>query len=387
MSLINELKWYQVTNLMVCTWLLSSCGGSDGGSVTRGDYSNPDVVTPAFAYVATPSTLTTYSIDPSTGGLADLGGSPLTFPNSFPFLGIRQIATDPSGQALYLLHYSGVHVFTINRNTGVLTEVAGSPFESGAGPNSLAFDASGTHLYVAGGTSPVAPVNTLISAYSINSSGALVPLANYTVSGELSTLVTAGNHLYVAGFYTNSITAFSIGPSGELIQNVPGSPFATDTGPHSIAVDPSGSVLYTANDGVPTANEPTPGSISAFTIESSTGALTPVPGNPLPIAFAGTISIDPMGKFLFVPETNGVSVYAINAVTGVLSGVAGSPFLAGTNPGSVSIDPANQIVYVVNGGSANVSEFSLGSTGELTPLAGSPAPVGTNPGYMAIVWQ
>lgn len=94
-----------------------------------------------------------------------------------------------------------------------------------------------------------------------------------------------------------------------------------------------------------------------------------------------------MGKFLFVPETSGVSVYAINAATGALSGVAGSPFLAGTNPGSVSIDPADQIVYVVNGGSANISEFTLGSTGTLTPLAGSPAPVGTNPGDMAVAWH
>jgi 6-phosphogluconolactonase len=57
-----------------------------------------------------------------------------------------------------------------------------------------------------------------------------------------------------------------------------------------------------------------------------------------------------MGQFLFVPETNGVSVYAINTATGVLSAVTGSPFLAGTNPGPVNIDPANQIVYVVNGG-------------------------------------
>ena len=381
MSLVNELTWCRVASLMTCIGMLSSCNGTDGSSV-NGVHS-----TPAYAYVATPSTLTTYSIDPSTGGLTDLGGSPLSFPNSFPFLGISQIATDPSGQTLYLLHYSGVHAFTINRNTGALTEVAGSPFESGVGPTSLAFDVSGTYLYVASGTSPIAPVNTMISAYSVNSSGALVWLANYTVAGELSTLATAGNHLYVAGFYTNSITVFSIGPAGELIQNVAGSPFATDTGPHSIAVDPSGSVLYTANDGVPTGNEPTPGSISAFTIDASTGALTPVAGSPLPIAFAETISIDPMGKFLFVPETNGVSVYAINTATGALSAVAGSPFLAGTNPGSVSIDPANQIVYVVNGASANVSEFTLGDTGALTPLTGSPAPVGTNPGYVAIVWQ
>ena len=74
----------------------------------------------------------------------------------------------------------------------------------------------------------------------------------------------------VASYYTNSITVFSIGSTGELTQNVPGSPFATDTGPYSIVANPSGSVLYTANDGMPTGTEATPGSISAFTIDSAT---------------------------------------------------------------------------------------------------------------------
>jgi 6-phosphogluconolactonase (cycloisomerase 2 family) len=384
---LNKLKWYRVGSLLVCTCLLSSCGGSDGSSAGEAPAARVNMGIRAYAYLATPGTLTTYSVDPSTGALMDLGGSPLTFPVSWPFEGIRQIATDSSGQTLYLLHYSGVHAYTIDRNAGALTEVAGSPFASGVGPSSFALDESGAHLFVASDTSPAAPINTLISAFSVNGPGVLVPLANYTVSGELSTLATAGSHLYVAGFYTNSISVFSIEPSGELIQNVPGSPFATDTGPHGIAVDPSGAVLYTANDGMPTANEPAPGSISAFTIDSSTGALTPVTGNPLPIAAAGQISIDPMGRFLFVPETNGVSVYAINTTTGVLTEVAGSPFLAGTAPVSVSVDPTDQIAYVVNQGSANISEFTLGSTGTLTPLAGSPVPVGTNPVYMTIVSQ
>jgi 6-phosphogluconolactonase len=378
MFLISGLRWHQVANVVACAWLLSSCGGSDGGPITGAD--------PDHAYVASASTLTTYSINPSTGGLTVLGGSPLVFPASFPFGGITQVATDPSGQVLYLLHYSGVHAYAIDRNTGALTAVAGSPFESGSVPTSLAFDASGTHLYVAGYSGAVAPVNTVISAYSVNSSGALAPLAKYAVSSELSTIVAAGSYLYVAGFYTNSITVFSIGSTGELIENVPGSPFATDTGPYSIVADPSGSVLYTANSGVPTATEATPGSISAFTIDSSTGALTPVTGNPQPIAVHGAISIDPTGEFLFVPETNGVSVYAVNTTSGALSAVAGSPFSAGTAPDSVSIGPTNGVVYVVNGGSANVSEFTLESTGALTALAGSPVPVGNNPGHIAFGW-
>jgi 6-phosphogluconolactonase len=379
MSLINGPRWHWVSNIVACAWFLSSCGGSGDGTITG--------TAPAYAYVANEGTLTTHSINASTGGLTALVGSPLVFPISFPFGGINQIVTDPPARFLYLLHYSGVHVYAINRNTGALTAVAGSPFETNVGPNSLAFDASATHLYVAGSTGPTAPVNTAISAYSVDSSGALVPLANYTISGELSTIVTAGNYLYVAGFYTNSITVFSIGSAGELIQNVSGSPFATDRQPYSIAVDPSGSVLYTANEGVPTATEATPGSISAFKIDSSTGALTPVLGYPQSIAVHGAISIDPMGKFLFVPEIGGVSVYAISTATGALSAVAGSPFTAGTDPSFVSVDPTDRFVYVVNEGSANVSEFTLDSTGALTPLAGSPVPVGNNPSDMAIVWQ
>jgi 6-phosphogluconolactonase (cycloisomerase 2 family) len=379
MSLINGLRWYQVGNIVACTWLLSSCGGSGEGTG------------PAYAYVANADTLSTYSINPSSGSLTASVGSPLVIPTSLPLPpsvgGISQITADPSGQFLYFLDNSGVYAYAIDRNTGALTAVAGSPFDLGSVPTSLAFDASGTYLYVTGYSGPTAPVNTVISAYSVNNSGALAPLAKYMVSSELSTVVVAGNYLYVAGYYTNSITVFSIGSTGELTQNVPGSPFATDTGPYSIVANPSGSVLYTANDGMPTGTEATPGSISAFTIDSATGALTPVPGNPQSIAVHGTISIDPKGRFLLAPEISGVAVYTINTTTGALAAVAGSPFSTGTDPGVVSVDPMDRFVYVVNGGSANVSEFTLESTGALTPLAGSPVPVVNNPSCIATVWN
>jgi 6-phosphogluconolactonase (cycloisomerase 2 family) len=387
MSLNKELKWH-ITAAIAFICLLSSCGGSDSGSSVGGSLaeSSRADVTPAYAYVALPGLLTAYSIDPSTGGLTTSGNQPVTFPVAWPFGGITRIAIDPSGRFLYLLHYTGIHAYTIDQNTGALTEVAGSPFNPGSA-NFLTFDKSGTHLYVASPTSPIAPVNTLISAFSVDSSGALVPLANYTITNELSTLATAGNYLYVAGYYTNSITTFTISLSGELTRDVPGSTIATDIGPYSIAVDASGSVLYTTNDGEPTANEPTPGSVSAFTIDPSTGTLTPVAGNPLPIAAAGPISIDNTGKFLFVPEAAGVAVYAINSASGMLSAVAGSPFSAGAGPVLVTVDPANQFVYVVNRDSENVSEFMLSKTGVLTPQSGSPTSIGGDPCCMSIAWK
>ena len=392
MSKNKQFGWYGIANLIVVSLLLSSCGSSTNGSASLTAASTrTGSATPEFAYIASRNTLTRYSISTS-GSLTAVAGSPLTFPGAKPEFsqGIVQVVTDPTGHFLYVLDQtSGIYAYVIDWNTGQLTEIAGSPFETPGGPTSLAFATSGsqTFLYVAGETSVTAPVNTFISAYFIDPSGALVPLTNYTVSGELSTIVTAGNRLYVAGFYTNSVAAFSIGPSGELSEDVPGSPFATDTGPYSIAVDPSGSVLYTANAGTPTATTGAPGSISGFTIDSSTGALTPVQGNPQPIPVQGLLSIDPMGRFLFVPETSGVSVYTINTSTGVPAAVAGSPFSAGTSPfrSLVSVGPTNETLYVVDGGSAEVSEFALASTGALTPLPGSPVAVGTNSCCIAVI--
>src|ERR1700722_3781960 len=139
MSLLNGLRWYQVCNIVACSWLLSSCGGSVDG------------VDPAYAYEATQTTLTTYSVSSSTGAFAALQGSSLTFPDPVPFVaaGIVQIAPDPSGRFLYALDQSaGIYAYAINGNTGGLTAVGGSPF--GGFGSSFAFDASGTHLFLGG---------------------------------------------------------------------------------------------------------------------------------------------------------------------------------------------------------------------------------------------
>jgi 6-phosphogluconolactonase len=81
------------------------------------------------------------------------------------------------------------------------------------------------------------------------------------------------------------------------------------------------------------------GSISAYTMDSSTGALTAVAGSPFP---AGSnpqfVAIDPTGKFAYAAneESSNVSAYAINAATGALNPIAGSPIPAGTRPTSIA---------------------------------------------------
>src|SRR5208337_2470236 len=124
-----------------------------------------------------------------------------------------------------------------------LGAVSNSPFATGKGPVSLAFDSTGSYVYVSNYT------DGTISAYTLDaSSGALRALANspYTISGTKPNprqIVTAGNYLYVADHGLNSIDVFSIAAgTGQLTEGVNGSPYATDTGPYAIVVDPSGAV-------------------------------------------------------------------------------------------------------------------------------------------------
>src|SRR5262249_3099920 len=74
-----------------------------------------------------------------------------------------------------------------------------------------------------------------------------------------------------------------------------------------------------------------------------------------------------------------VSAYTIDGTTGALTPVAGSPFPAGMGPISVTVDPTGQFAYVANRGSdfelSDVSAYTIdGTTGALTPVVGSPFP-------------
>ena len=77
---------------------------------------------------------------------------------------------------------------------------------------------------------------------------------------------------------------------------------------------------------------------------------------------------------------NTVSAYSINATTGALTPVSGSPFTAGSGPFSVTVNPAGTFAYVANQDSNNVWAYSINATtGALTPISGSPFTAGLAP--------
>src|SRR5881398_3123115 len=105
--------------------------------------------------------------------------------------------------------------------------------------------------------------------------------------------------LFVSDFNSNEISVFNIGSNGALTR-VTGSPFFVVGGssPAFLLLHPSGNFLYASN-----LNSPT-GAISAFSINATTGALTQISGSPFPTAGSSPgpsiMASDPAGKFLYV---------------------------------------------------------------------------------------
>jgi 6-phosphogluconolactonase (cycloisomerase 2 family) len=94
--------------------------------------------------------------------------------------------------------------------------------------------------------------------------------------------------------------------------------------------------------------------------------------------------------FLFSLEAKGVPtgtihVYSVNASTGAITEVPGSPFNAGLIPDQLVVDPTGRFVYVTNDQSEDITAFSVdASTGALTELPGSPFPIGAVPVTSAV---
>jgi 6-phosphogluconolactonase (cycloisomerase 2 family) len=118
--------------------------------------------------------------------------------------------------------------------------------------------------------------------------------------------------------------------------------------------------------------------VYGFSIEGTTGALTPVPNSPYVVAGGGNSSaVDPTGRFLFVGDIAGntISVFTVNATDGSLNLVQGSPFLTGgVSPKQMVTDGLGKYLYAVEGFPGSViGAYKYDQTsGALTAVAGSP---------------
>ena len=275
-----------------------------------------------------------------------------------------------------------ISVDALNSANGALSAISGSPFAAGiTAPNGLAVDPTARFLYVStfGGPS--------VSGLAINgATGALTSIPGSPFTQGTSPIFLAvdatGRFVYTANLGSDNVSVFSIDQTTGALTPIAASRFAAGSQPHDVAIDPKGRFAYVANCGSGSGCTGTgSGSVTVYSIDPVTGALSAVPGSPFLAGLNPTaVTTDPTGTYLYVANTGSgtVSAFAIDPNSGSLTAVPGAPFQVGTQPTSLSVDRAGKLLYVANGGSSNVSAFTINpASGALTPIVGSPFPAGS----------
>jgi len=158
-------------------------------------------------------------------------------------------------------------------------------------------------------------------------------------------------------------------------------------------VAPSGNFVYVTNHGTST--------ISVYSVNSTSGALTPVSGSPFSIpppsecnAEPYGAAIGPSGQYLYVADygCSSISIFYLNAATGVPAQITSSPIFIDTDdldceaePNDATIDPTGRFFYVADQGCGIISAYSIDpASGALTEVMGSPFTAGNQPYGVAI---
>ncbi len=314
-----------------------------------------------------------------------------TYPNQSQCFDKNGVSTLETQHLKPQFIYSLGAIYCINPMTGDPIQIHGPIGDEGIDQASITITPTGTYAYVAnqrhGGS---------ILAYHIDATtGDLTPVPGSPFAKGIVPVSVAvnpaGTFAYVAnpgdGRSNGSLSAYNINATTGALTPVPGSPFATGNIPVSVTVNPAGTFAYVANE-----NHGSNGSISAYRIDAATGALTPVPGSPfatgiLPVS----VTVNPAGTFAYVANQgdfsiNGsISAYRIDAATGALKPVPGSPFAKEIIPVSVTVNPAGTFAYVANRSNGSISAFRINATtGALKSLPGRTFAKGFTPVSVAI---
>jgi 6-phosphogluconolactonase len=310
-----------------------------------------------------------YTINPAPQALASIGPPVWTYDADTP----GSMTVDPSGRFVYVANpgdpwspdYGSVSMYSINATTGALTYTGmlGGNCPGLCFPSSVAVDPSGKFAYVASGGADF-PFN--VEMYTIDATtGALASIGTIAAGGYPQAVAVdpAGKFIYVV---TASATAGSPGSvSMYAINATTGALTSTGTiaageDPVAVAVSLSGQFAYVVN-----ANFGSAGNVSMYAIDATTGTLKSI-GTIAAGKDPLSVALDPAGEFAYVTNynSNDVSMYSINSTTGSLTLIG--TIAAGLSPSSITIHPSGKFAYVTNSGSNDVSMYSIGATGILT---------------------
>lgn len=314
------------------------------------------------------------TINATTGALGPvmLASGPAGNSDNYP-----SIVIAPSGQFLYTLYssFSELLAYQMSGPGLVLKQLSGVenlPLE-----NSVTIHPSGKFLYVvqSGSLGAIQEI-TLNTTMGVMTPG---PIIKESADLRVGTIDSTGKFLFVNDLTGGRIFVYQVSQVDGSLSSVAGSPFTLPSGeqPTVLAIGGSTTNLFLY------ANLYAAKGIAAFSVNSSTGALSVIPGSP----FLASVSPDyiraaPSGKFLYSSRSADGSIngLVIDPATGALTAVPGPPSSTAPSSDTIAIDQSGKFLYVANYGNSTMYGFSLdATTGALSPLSGSPFPAVPQP--------
>ena len=311
-----------------------------------------------------------------------------------------------------------VSAYAVDFETGILNQIAGSPFAIPfTNPSTVVAAPNNKFIYVIGGSE-----NAQVEEFGVGTDGKLYGEHTYNLTGTIAppttgqptivnaTVDTTGTYLYVPYTYQLGSSTASPGPGGITIfpinsDNSLGTALNQNVGSNPVGITVATPVCVPAANAIiasnPTCTLSTGGSgidnvyvyvvdqelatgkptILGFAQNTATGALTPLSGTNL-TTFQGysvgvipsAIRIDGTSRFVYVTdeESNQVYGFQVDNLSGNLVALSGSPFGTGLRPVNLTIDPSSKYLYTANYNSGSVSEFVINqANGNLSTVAGS----------------
>jgi hypothetical protein len=195
--------------------------------------------------------------------------------------------------------------------------------------------------------------------------GQLVPVGNPAISlipnsgSERFLSVSPRNKLLYMidadGVFSNRLSSFTIGSDGSLSQTGPAFELGDTFTP--MAFDPGSNFMFvTSDDG-----------LHEFRIDADTDQLAELPGSPFPVGSSNVargIVIHPSGRWIYVSNATETWGYALDSGTGGLTPLAGNPLATGREQ-VINIDPFGSFLYVDEVFTNGLRVYSIDSSGDL----------------------
>ncbi len=255
----------------------------------------------------------------------------------------------------------GLRAWTIDSNTGALTP--GNTISGVGGAASFS-----TYVYASAGAN--------VLAYSANNGtltqvGSPVSVANLCMDCQAGRLQVSNDGKYVytelSGFHdVNGFAVLDRASDGSIsnARNVAGVNGSTSAAA-AVVVSHDSRYIYEFNQS---------GEIMLWKFDPATATATLA--SQKAAAPAGIVSqalISPDGKYLAAVSAgvNRIDMFSINASTGAITPVPGAPFSTGTNPVSLAFSSDSQTLFVDcrGDGSADLFAYHIGADGALTQVA------------------